>query len=206
MANPNPGAGPRDATPIQPALARPFLLRFARQLTGRVLDCGGGHGVFRSCLPPDTLTLDVDSRTLRGLSGRRVAGDGLALPFAAATFDGVWACAIAPYVSEPDTLIRECVRVLRPGGRLLLFTPNRASPLDAIRRLLGMRTWNDLDGVRRQLSLAELRPYGATIVGEIRPLPWLNPLAARFPALGHALMLDLRAPEASPPAVTTGTP
>ena len=52
-----------------------------------------------------------------------VWGDALKLPFAAATMDTVLCNEVLEHVPEPSQLFAEAARVLRPGGVLLLTTP-----------------------------------------------------------------------------------
>jgi SAM-dependent methyltransferase len=51
--------------------------------------------------------------------------DLLALPFDDASFDAVVSFQVIEHVSAPREFLAECARVLRPGGRLILSTPNR---------------------------------------------------------------------------------
>jgi SAM-dependent methyltransferase len=48
--------------------------------------------------------------------------DGLALPFATGTFDGVLSHAVIEHVPDAARYLRECARVLRPGGWMYLST------------------------------------------------------------------------------------
>ena len=48
---------------------------------------------------------------------------GLALPFADCVFDSVVCSEVLEHVPQPDLLFREVWRVLRPGGHLVLTTP-----------------------------------------------------------------------------------
>jgi ubiquinone/menaquinone biosynthesis C-methylase UbiE len=66
-----------------------------------------------------------------------VLGDGMALPFADASFDHVVLHLIVAVVPEPGRCLSEAARVLRPGGTIILFDkflhPGQRAPL---RRLL----------------------------------------------------------------------
>lgn len=56
--------------------------------------------------------------------------DGWRLPFDDASFDLVESLDVIEHVPVPDTYMREHVRVLRPGGAILLVTPNRLWPVE----------------------------------------------------------------------------
>lgn len=47
------------------------------------------------------------------------------MPFPDDSFDVVWFTEVIEHVREPELAVKECMRVLKPGGRLLLTTPNR---------------------------------------------------------------------------------
>jgi len=51
------------------------------------------------------------------------------LPFDDATFDLVYANFVVEHLEDPDRTFTEWRRVLKPSGRLVLLTTNRASPL-----------------------------------------------------------------------------
>lgn len=59
---------------------------------------------------------------LRGLHW--VGGDAQALPHPDASFDTIISCETIEHVPDPGQAVREFARVLRPGGRLFLTTPN----------------------------------------------------------------------------------
>jgi SAM-dependent methyltransferase len=59
----------------------------------------------------------------RGIANLRFArADGLALPFAPASFDLVLSHAVIEHVPDATQYLRECRRVLAPGGRCYLST------------------------------------------------------------------------------------
>jgi len=51
------------------------------------------------------------------------------LPFVAAAFDVVIAASVLEYVAEPGGMLRECARVLRPGGVVLYTVPDMRHPV-----------------------------------------------------------------------------
>jgi SAM-dependent methyltransferase len=51
------------------------------------------------------------------------------LPFASGGLDAVIASSVLEYVPDPSAVLRECARVLRPGGTLIFTVPDMAHPL-----------------------------------------------------------------------------
>ncbi len=102
---------------------------------GDVLDAGSGDGAAASTVATycKSLTcIDTSERLIAAAKKRlseagygsrlraRVA-DVQALPFADASFDTVLLFHTLTYTTDPQAALRECARVLRPGGRLVLF-------------------------------------------------------------------------------------
>ncbi len=85
-------------------------------------------------------------------------GDATALPFADASMDVTLCLGVLEYVPEPQQVLMELRRVLRPGGRLIVSFPNRMS---AFRRLSRVET-----AVERRLLQLVRRGDGATRVAE----------------------------------------
>jgi SAM-dependent methyltransferase len=61
-----------------------------------------------------------------------LGGDVSALPFADETFSAVIAAELLEHLESPDSVLPEFARVLQPGGRLLITTPN---PYELVRWL-----------------------------------------------------------------------
>lgn len=89
----------------------------------RLLDVGSADGPSVSWMQGDyqRVTIDVDPRGLQ--PGEGVCASALALPFADSTFDVVGAFDVLEHCSPERQALDELVRVLAPGGRLLLSVP-----------------------------------------------------------------------------------
>lgn len=108
----------------------------------RVFLGGAGTGLDFPLLPiqHDYAALDITAAMLAkarsrsaGLNMALVQGDSLALPFAAASFDCVVLHLIVAVVSQPGRCLAEAARVIKPGGKILLFDkflrPGQSAPL-----------------------------------------------------------------------------
>lgn len=114
---------------------------------GRHLDigCGDGYFLFRS-----------KCRERIGLD--KLLGDDVTdtLEFPDNHFDFVTMLAVIEHVADPQALLAEVSRVLRPGGRLIMTTPKRAA--DALIRLYfddvdeQHEDYFDLDGITRMAA------------------------------------------------------
>lgn len=152
-------------------------LNFTKIHPRRILDIGCGTGYFTRLLRgrfkrARITALDISEAMLhqtRKSHARRLpwhgrhdhcAGDAVALPFRAASFDLVCSNLAMQWVADPEAMIAEMRRVLAPGGLMLFST-------------FGRRTLAEL----RQ-SLAEIRQGHA---GHVLPFPDVT-------SLGDALM------------------
>ncbi|MCC6899988.1 MAG: class I SAM-dependent methyltransferase [Polyangiaceae bacterium] len=109
----------------------------------RVLDvgCGGGHLALEIAArrPGSKITgLDLAHEQVaraasrareRGLTARFVQGSALDLPFDDGSFDVVTSVASIKHWHDQAAGLRECVRVLAPGGRLVVFEADRGCRL-----------------------------------------------------------------------------
>ena len=94
------------------------------------LDVGCGSSRSIGTRPPGSVAVDVLLRKLR--YARRFArplvhASGLSLPFADASFPCVLCSQVIEHVPKASPILSELVRVLQPGGRLVLGTPDYAN-------------------------------------------------------------------------------
>lgn len=97
---------------------------------GRVLDigCGVGQVVARlSQAGYEAHGVDVTEPNIaktRAFTDRCLVYDGARLPYPADHFESVGALNVLEHVEDPEGFVREAVRVTRPGGRIVLSSPN----------------------------------------------------------------------------------
>lgn len=146
----------------------------------RLLDIGCGIGTYVRRLrdfSPQVYGIDIStSRLRRGAESvpNLVAAVGEHLPFAGGTFDAVLLNEVIEHVQDDRATLVEALRVLAPGGHILIFAPNRLYPFETHGVYLGRRYLfgniplvNYLpDGLRRRL-VPHARAYRAT---ELRQL------------------------------------
>lgn len=139
----------------------PWVLRGAR-LEGDVLEIGSGSGAMAAEIlaahPGVSLTAtDVDpamvARAARrlgpfGARGRAQVADATALPFADASFGAALSFLMLHHIPRRDDAVRELVRVLRPGGRLVLFD------------ILDTRFQRGLHAITRSAGITVVTPSG----------------------------------------------
>ncbi|KPL82381.1 hypothetical protein SE15_09410 [Thermanaerothrix daxensis] len=103
---------------------------------GRVFVDGCGVGQYLARLGESAhlaVGLDIEWERTREAYGRHprvVCGAGEALPFPAHTFDLVLSHEVIEHVADDRQTLAEIARVLAPGGRLVLFCPNRGYPFE----------------------------------------------------------------------------
>ena len=112
---------------LQLATIWTFLAPRLSVLHGDLLDVGCGEMPYRACLPEDVAYTGVDvpqanAFAMRG-SDSIVAFDGVAIPFADASFDAVLCTEVLEHAAQPHALVHDIERVLKPGGSLIATVP-----------------------------------------------------------------------------------
>ncbi|MFQ5743843.1 MAG: class I SAM-dependent methyltransferase [Acidobacteriota bacterium] len=167
-----------------------------------VLDVGSGLGHFSRLVERKQgrcISLDIAGRMLsRSGVPRPVQASALRLPFSDGSLQVVVSSECIEHTPDPTRAIRDMVRVLRPGGVLILSCPNHAWRWSVpvarglgLRKFSGPENWPRLGEVRQALEES-----GAEVVLEqglyllpfqlspLKPLiSWLNRHAQRLRSL-----------------------
>ncbi|WFB09735.1 class I SAM-dependent methyltransferase [Streptomyces sp. LX-29] len=190
-----------------------------------VLDVGCGDGSAAALALPllaghRVIGVDWSQDALRRAAHRLpdvVRGElsGAGLPFAAGSVDAVLFSEVVEHLVEPDAALDELRRVLRPGGHLLLSTPNLAAWYNRALLLAGVqpvfsevsmravhgRPGREVVGHLRLFTSRALRGFlaasgftvvtltGAPFHGVPRPLRALDRAACRVPSLASILLV-----------------
>lgn len=113
-----------------------MIRRWADLDGARILDNGTGLGTYLAAFAPySSLRFGLEVEMERAAQAQEHAtgialGVGEWLPFAAGTFDFVFSNEVLEHVADDTRYAEEMVRVTRPGGRLVLFVPNRWYPVE----------------------------------------------------------------------------
>lgn len=161
-------------------VARTALVHLDGRLDGaRVLDLGCGDGEASRLMAEHGATLvagDLDHDNARSARAFVPAAtiDGRRLPFPDASFDGVYCSNVLEHTPEPERIVAEMARLVRPGGwGYLSWTPwyspwggHAVAPLHYLGPRLGTRAYVKLFGAPRgpNVPLEQLWP---TTVGTI---------------------------------------
>lgn len=166
-------------------IAPPVITPEARN--ARVLDIGGGRSGLAAKLYPaaEVITVDIDPELAKevpaGPNSHAVCGDACRLPFADGSFDAVTMFDVLEHVERDGEAAAEALRVVAPGGSILLSTPTARwrYPFYAVMKPVCpheselMAEWGH---VRRGYEEPELhRLFGGQ---PRRRQPFINPLTA----------------------------
>lgn len=114
-----------------------FILQAAEhRRRGTILENGCGVGMYLQRLAKDAaLAIGLEYDLERAMQAKQrspevinAAGEGL--PFPSNLFDLILSHEVLEHVSNDQEAVSEMVRTLKPGGRLVLFVPNRGYPFE----------------------------------------------------------------------------
>lgn len=101
---------------------------YFENLNGKVLDIGCFHGTLASGCSERIVGVDNDKDALqvcreRGFEVKQADLEGR-IPFKSNSFAGVFCSHTIEHLYNPLNLLKEILRVLKPGGKLILLTPD----------------------------------------------------------------------------------
>jgi ubiquinone/menaquinone biosynthesis C-methylase UbiE len=132
-------AGGDTATPLNLRKRLSFIMRHGAPAGSRLLDCGCGAGEYvvalrRRGLEAFGLEFQQEkvarARTLGIAPTWILQGDLERLPYADRSFDSALLNEVLEHVPDERTALGEVWRVLRPGGTLIVLSPNRLFPFE----------------------------------------------------------------------------
>jgi SAM-dependent methyltransferase len=189
-----------------------MIAAHARLDGARALDIGCGIGMYTLRLQDaGAKAVGTEIDWPRAVAARErwldvVAAVGEQLPFEDAAFDTLLLHEVLEHVRDDRQTAREIVRVLAPGGRALIFVPNRGWPFETHGIMWqGEYRFGNIPGVNylpdplRNRLAPHVRVYTAAglrklfeglpvrIVHHTQIFPGYDKLAARRPALGRLL-------------------
>ena len=165
----------------------------------KCLEVGCGRGVFQD-LVADYTGVDLSDSVAPLLHKPFVSCNAASLPFECESFDALWSITMLEHVPNPESVLQEMRRVLRPGG-LLYLKPAwhcrqwicEGIPVRAYRDLSWRQRW-----IKFTLPIRNALPIRAAIALPVRIVHWLRglfqkslgPLAFRETASGLRNILD----------------
>ena len=176
------GRGAMFLAQVESAIDRGEALAELLPKSGRVLEVGCGTGGLLVAARRRGIAIEgIDVAARRLVIARRRLNDhhvyaSLIIaqaersPYPAGSFDAIVLDSVLEHLTDPFAAIRECARTLKPGGRLIVWSPNRYSPL--LDPHVGL--WG-VGFLPRRL----LRPYVRLRRGAIEPIACLSPREAQ---------------------------
>jgi ubiquinone/menaquinone biosynthesis C-methylase UbiE len=148
----------------------PSLVDFSGFAGRRVLEVGcgigtdlvrfakGGAQVTGVDLSQTAIDLARANFELNGVAPENLrVANGEALPFTDASFDVVYGHGVIQYTADAAQLIRECHRVLKPGGQGIFMVYNRVSWLNALSKVMKVPLEHEDAPVLKKYSIPEFR-------------------------------------------------
>jgi SAM-dependent methyltransferase len=104
---------------------RNFVVANEKYIYGKVLDIGCGEKPYQNLFKTSQyIGIDIEqSGHNHEKSKIDQFYDGIHIPFENESFDNIVCFEVLEHVFEPDTIVREMQRILKPNGHILLTTP-----------------------------------------------------------------------------------
>ena len=187
-----------------------LIRRYVALENARILDIGCGIGTYVKKLrelSPYAYGIDVDpARVAQGDVDGLAVGVSERLPFRDGWFDIVLLNEVIEHVRDEAETLREACRIVRPGGHVVIYAPNRLFPFETHGVYLGKRyvfgnipLVNYLPNPLRRRLVPHARAYThgglrrlvaglpAVVVVHTQVYPGFDNIASRRGALGSVL-------------------
>ncbi|MEX1255218.1 MAG: class I SAM-dependent methyltransferase [Dehalococcoidia bacterium] len=198
-----------------------LIRRYATLEGARILDIGCGIGTYVRKFQEFSdrvYGIDIDAaRVRRGETGSLALAVSERLPFTTDSLDLVLLNEVIEHVRDDALTLREACRVVRPGGHVVIYAPNRLYPFETHGVYLGKRyvfgnipLVNYLPDPLRNRLVPHARAYThrgmqriieglpADVLAHTYVYPGFDNIAARRPRLGSLLQGVFHRLEATP--------
>ncbi len=107
-----------------------------KRIGGKILEIGCGVGIYLEHLLPlfrEVIGTEYDlprAKQAHEKCTQILGAAGEYLPFQGGTFDLILSNEVIEHVADDKQVVHEMVRTLKPGGRIVLFCPNRWYPFE----------------------------------------------------------------------------
>ncbi len=145
------------------------LVRFAK----------GGAEVTGVDLSETALELAEKNARQAEVTMRLELANGEDMPFEDDAFDVVYGHGVLQYTAEPQKMVSECRRVLRPDGVAIFMVYNRISWLNGLSRLMHVELEHEDAPVLKKYSIAEYRALLSEF-SDVRIAPERFPVKSRL--------------------------
>ncbi|MEO8607425.1 MAG: class I SAM-dependent methyltransferase [Chloroflexota bacterium] len=114
-----------------------MIARWCKLEDARVLEAGCGIGMYASQIrrryTPDVEAFDIEAERVKEASvdtPHALISAAEYLPYKTDTFDTIISNEVIEHVMDDSMAALEMVRILKPGGRMIMFAPNRWYPVE----------------------------------------------------------------------------
>jgi len=164
----------------------PYLVDFSSHRGKTMLEvgCGAGidlvrfarAGVKVTGIDLSTTAIELASKNIRqnGLVADLQVMNGESMQFPDNSFDVVYAHGVLQYTADPNMMIAEIYRVLKPGGEFIVMVYNRISWLNLMRLITRVPLEHEDAPVLKKYSVGELKQF-------LKPFKTFRIIPERFP-------------------------